>query len=254
MLIRSCRETERPVFVIALTGQCDLETVVGVDHAWVPIGKAGRSIKLLKANHVEQVVMAGNVTKPTLLQLMPDAKTLKFIAGGLLNKGDDGLLSAIVQDLETNDGFTFIGVHDVLPDLLTPAGVLGKIQPSKTDQQALTLAVKAALDLGAKDLGQAAVATPENIVALEDRSGTDAMLKRLVDPAEAVGGVLAKMCKPDQEKRADLPTIGVITVEHAKRAGLSGIALQATASLIIDRPAVIKAVDEAGLFLIGVPS
>jgi len=252
LLIKACQKAGRAVFVIAFQDQCDPATVQGVDHAWVRIGRAGKSIDLLRANKVQQLVMAGHITKPSLAQLMPDAKTLKFIAGGILNKGDDGLLSAIVVDLESNEGFTFVGVHDVMPELLTPEGVLGKVQPNEADQGAIKTAVKAALDLGAQDVGQAVVASEGRVVAQESRSGTDAMLKGLAGVPEAKGCVLAKMCKPRQEKRADLPTIGVVTIENAKLAGLSGVVVEAEASLIIERAAVIAAADQAGIFVIGV--
>jgi hypothetical protein len=78
------------------------------------------------------------------------------------------------------------------------------------------------------------------------------MLKSLIGVPEAKGCVLAKMCKPGQEKRADLPTIGAITIENARLVGLSGVVVEAEASLIIDRAAVIEAADQAGLFVIGV--
>ena len=254
LLIQACQNDKRQVFVIAFQGQCDPQTVLGVDHAWVRLGRTGKAIELLHANKVEQLVMAGYIQKPSLRQLMPDAKTLKFIAEGLFSKGDDSLLSAIVHNLESEENFTFVGVQDVLPDLLTPQGVLGRVHPSDDDLKAIDLAVKAALDLGAKDTGQAAVAGLNGLIALEERSGTDALLKNLIGNKEAKGCVLAKMCKPGQEKRADLPTVGVVTVEHAHNAGLAGIVVEAGASLIIDRLAVIQAADRAGLFLVGVTS
>ncbi|PHS78698.1 MAG: UDP-2,3-diacylglucosamine pyrophosphatase [Rhodospirillaceae bacterium] len=252
LLIKACQKTNRPVFVIAFLDQCDEETVQGVDHAWVRMGKAGKSIKLLHANNVEQLVMAGKIKKPSLLQLMPDAKALKVIANGVINQGDDGLLRAIIKDLENNEGFPFVGVHEVLPELLTPEGVLGAVQPNTEDVLSIKFATQTALDLGAKDKGQAAITSATEIIALEDRSGTDALIKGLFNDPRAKGCVLAKMCKPDQEKRADLPTIGLKTIENAEQAGLSGIVVEAQASLILDRDCVIKAADQAGLFLVGV--
>ena len=62
-------------------------------------------------------------------------------------------------------------------------------------------------------------------------------------------GVLAKTPKPIQERRIDLPTIGLETVERCQRAGLAGIALEAGSALIVNRPAVIEALDAAGMFL-----
>ena len=67
------------------------------------------------------------------------------------------------------------------------------------------------------------------------------------------GGVLVKVSKPGQESRADLPTIGETTVKAATAAGLSGIAVEAGGTLVVDRAAVVEAADAAGLFVMGVP-
>ena len=64
------------------------------------------------------------------------------------------------------------------------------------------------------------------------------------------GGVLVKLAKVGQEKRADLPTIGPETVQRAVEAGLRGIAIGAGASIILRRDEVVRAADEAGLFLV----
>ena len=252
VLIAACRAQGRDVFVVALKSQCDPQTTQGVDHAWVRMGAAGKAIDTLKANNVVELVMAGRIRKPSMAQLMPDARAMKFMASGVLNKGDDTLLSALVEDLETREGFRVVGVHDVMPELLAPEGVLGAYAPSDEDQPSIREAVHAARDLGAQDIGQAAVAKGEHIIALEDRSGTDAMLESLKGHADAQGAVLAKMMKPGQEKRADLPTIGVATIEHAHAAGLKGVVVHAGGSLIIDRAAVVEMADRLRLFVVGV--
>jgi DUF1009 family protein len=64
--------------------------------------------------------------------------------------------------------------------------------------------------------------------------------------------VFAKVAKPIQEERVDLPTIGVATIEAARLAGLAGVAGVAGKMLVVDRPAVIEAADAAGLFVFGV--
>jgi len=60
-----------------------------------------------------------------------------------------------------------------------------------------------------------------------------------------------KLCKPQQDIRADLPSIGISTIENLQRAGLAGVAVEAGRSLILERDAVIKAADEAGIFVCG---
>ena len=112
--------------------------------------------------------------------------------------------------------------------------------------------------LGRLDVGQGAVAVGGRIVALEGVEGTDAMLAR-VQGLRAEGrisqrrkGVLVKLCKPQQDLRADLPTIGVSTVANAKAAGLAGIAVEAGRALVVEREAMIVAADAAGIFVVGI--
>jgi DUF1009 family protein len=64
-------------------------------------------------------------------------------------------------------------------------------------------------------------------------------------------GVLVKAAKPHQERRVDLPVIGVHTVELAAAAGLSGIAVEGEAALIMNRARVVETADRCGIFLYG---
>jgi DUF1009 family protein len=71
--------------------------------------------------------------------------------------------------------------------------------------------------------------------------------------AEAPAGVLAKAPKPTQERKVDMPTIGVATVMAAAEAGLAGIVGEAGALLVVDREAVIRRANDLGLFIVGEP-
>jgi DUF1009 family protein len=64
-------------------------------------------------------------------------------------------------------------------------------------------------------------------------------------------GVLVKAAKPHQERRMDLPAIGVRTVEIVAEAGLSGIAIEGGGALIVGRNAVAATADRAGVFVYG---
>jgi len=91
------------------------------------------------------------------------------------------------------------------------------------------------------------------VVGVEDAAGTDALIRRCAAaPQEAPRGVLVKMTKPQQERRVDLPAIGPATIEAAAAARLRGIAIEAGATLVLDRDAVIAAADRAGIFVVGI--
>jgi DUF1009 family protein len=69
--------------------------------------------------------------------------------------------------------------------------------------------------------------------------------------AEDRKGVLVKAAKPHQERRMDLPAIGIRTVEMAALAGLSGIAIEGGGALIVGRNSVAAAADRLGIFIYG---
>lgn len=254
-LIDACRASARPFFVVALEGQADPGALANVPHAWVRLGAAGDAIAHLRSEGCTELVFAGSVRRPSLANLRPDGWTAWFLARtGAFVLGDDGLLAALVRTLEREEGFRVVGAETVLPELLARAGAYGRLAPSAEDETDVAQAVAAALDLGARDLGQAAVARDGYVIALEHTDGTDAMLARLAeDPApRPPRGVLAKVRKPGQEARVDLPAVGPETVRLAARAGLRGIVIEAGGALVADAAELARAADEAGLFVAGV--
>ena len=253
-IIQACRETGRDYFVIAFEEQTAPETVAGAPHAWVRLGAAGSALQRLRDAGVEELVMAGGVRRPSLSALRPDAWAVKVLAkkGGKA-LGDDGLLSALVTALE-DEGFRMVGADDVVSDLLAPQGLLGAIVPEAEAKADIALGIEVALGLGALDVGQAVVVQQGLVLGVEAAEGTDALIERCAGLRRSgFGGVLVKVKKPGQERRADLPTIGVPTVTAVAAAGLSGIAVEAGGTLVMDRIAVAAAADRAGVFVIGVP-
>jgi DUF1009 family protein len=107
--------------------------------------------------------------------------------------------------------------------------------------------------LGALDIGQAAVVQQGLVLGVEAIEGTDALLQRCAAlRRDGPGGVLVKVEKPGQERRADRPVIGPETVAKAAAAGLRGIAAEAGIVLVVDRDELVRRADAAGLFVVGV--
>lgn len=243
----------REVFIVAFDGHTDRATVEGLPHLWSRFGAAGTIIQRLHEEGVGEVVFAGPVRRPSFSELVPDWRTTRFLARvGTRALGDDGLLRAVVRELE-EEGFRVVGLHDLLKGLLTVAGPVGRLTPDDQAERDIAHGAKIARALGALDVGQGAVVQQGIVLAVEAVEGTDAMLARCAGLARpGPGGVLVKVRKPQQDRRIDLPTIGVATVENAARAGLRGIAVEAGGSLLIDRSAVAEAADRLGLFVVGI--
>lgn len=252
-LVEACRVAGRDVFVLALEGAADSATVDGVAHAWCRPGAAARGLSLLRDNQVTELVLAGGVQRPSLVQLRPDWRAAKFLARvGSRVLGDNGLLSAVVAELE-REGFRVVGPDQILQESLAPEGFLGKVRPDAQAMADVEHGQRIARALGMLDIGQAVVIQQGLVLGVEAIEGTDALLRRCAGlRREGPGGVLVKIEKPGQEQRADRPTIGPLTVALAAEAGLRGIAVAAGATIILDRSATIGAADDAGLFILGI--
>lgn len=222
-------------------------------------GKMTKALKKAKATHI---CFAGIVKRPDFKSLKPDLKAMFHMGGAVkaAKKGDDALMRYLLQLFE-KEGFEVIAPQDVCQSLLLPDGILGSValtEPHKNDAQK---ACEIASSIGALDIGQGAVICDGVVLAVEAQEGTDAMLRRVAElPSEIRGsiserkGVLAKMVKPTQETRVDLPTIGPATIKHADAAGLAGIVAEGGRAFIIDRDEVIALANAAGLFIAGLPA
>jgi DUF1009 family protein len=255
-----CKRAGRPIFVIRLRGFA-AETFSEYDGVELGLAEFGKCIDALRKAECRVVCLAGVVRRPDFAALKPDLKGLSILPGAILaaRKGDDGLLRYLVGQFE-KEGFKVEGSTDVSASLLLGEGPLGDVRPSRAQLSDAAKAMDVARAIGELDIGQASVVCDGLVLAVEAQEGTDALLQRVAGLPEAIRGsvgaprgVLAKAPKPIQERRVDLPTIGVATIEAVAAAGLAGLAGEAGALIVLDREAVIEAADRLGVFVWGAP-
>jgi DUF1009 family protein len=249
----AARAAGRTVFILGLEGFADAAVLAPWPHEIQRLGAAGRIVAALRERGCQDLVMIGPVRRPSLLDLRPDAEGAKLLArvGRAAFAGDDGLLAAVMRVL-TEEGFRVIGAHDILREAVAPSGVLTRTAPDAQAMTDINRGVQVARLLGSADVGQGCVVQQGLVLAVEAVEGTDAMLARAgALRRDGIGGVLVKLVKPGQDKRADLPTNGHDTIRHAAAAGLRGLAFEARATILAEREACLAAADAAGLFLIG---
>jgi DUF1009 family protein len=249
----AARAQGRDVFILAFEGQTDPAAVLGREHAWIRLGQAAEGFRILRAAGVAEVCMIGPMRRPSLGELRPDWRAAQALARiGARAFGDDGLLSGVVRELE-GEGFAVIGADEILSELRARAGSYGRRAPGDEDRADIARAVAVLRALGDCDVGQAVVVERGMVLGIEAVEGTDALVSRCAAlRRERAGGVLVKMSKPRQERRVDLPTIGVATVAAVAAAGFAGIAVEAGRSLVVDSAGVAAAADRGGVFVVGI--
>ena len=249
------RERGAEVHILAIKGHGDpaLYQDTYPTHV-IRLGALKVNLEILRSAGIQDLIMVGAVRRPTLLELAPDSMALAALSKGMLKRGDDGLLRAIISYLEESQGLRVHGLDTVLDDLSPKKGLLGAVSPDARAEEDIARGKAVLLALADTDVGQAVVVQEALVLGIEGVEGTDRLIQRCQDlKREGAGPVLVKLRKPSQTSRADLPTIGPNTVTRAAECGFSGIAVEAGGSVMVQQKDCIAKADAAGMFLIGIP-
>jgi DUF1009 family protein len=248
----------RKVFLLPILGFAE-PSVERYPHEWIHIGAFGKLSAALRRNGCRQVVFVGTVLRPSITKLRVDWGSLKLLPRviGMFRGGDDHLLTSVGRIFEEH-GFELVGAHEIAPDILVPAGVLGAHQPGNADLDAAHFGQEVVRALGPFDIGQGVVVGGRHVLAVEAAEGTDLMLARCRElrangriKIRDKSGVLVKAPKPGQDRRLDLPSIGPRTIELAAEAGLAGVAVEAGGVIAANIEEIVRIADKTGLFIVG---
>ncbi|MGL4278886.1 MAG: LpxI family protein [Albidovulum sp.] len=210
----------------------------------------------LVAQGVTRVVFAGAIRRPRIEPELFDPQTAALVPRivGAMQTGDDAVLRAVAAIFEDWD-MKVVGAEEIAPDLVPGPGVLCGA-PSDADRHDAARAAEIVKALGPLDIGQGAVVAQGLCLAIETLPGTDAMLGFVAASCgglranpKGAKGVVYKAPKPGQDRRFDLPTLGVETVRGAAKAGLAGIVWEAGGAILLDRKAAEAEAEASGLFL-----
>lgn len=228
----------------------ELEQVVDRLH-WVRVGQFGKVIQALKCDGVEQAVMLGGIKKTHLFSdVRPDFRAMAFFTK-LKSWKDDHILRAIADDLE-DEGITIRESTFGFSNLVVSEGTLSRRRPSKKEREDVSYGWSIAKEIGRMDIGQCVVVKDRVIVAVEAVEGTDETIRRGGRLARS-GAVVVKCCKPQQDLRFDLPTVGPQTIEVMAEEKASVLALEAHKTIMIDREEMLEKARQADIAVIGVP-
>jgi DUF1009 family protein len=248
--------------IFAIKGFCDPVAVARFKHHWISLGQLGRLTRLLRTEKCRDLAFIGTLIRPALSEIRLDWGTMRVLprVWAAFRGGDDHLLSSIGRLLE-KDGFRLVGVKDLAPELLMPAGCLTRATPDRDAEADIVRGREVLHALGPFDIGQAAVVIDGHVVGVEGIEGTDSLLARIAQlrsegriRSKLQRGVLVKMPKRGQDLRLDLPTTGLQTVDGVIAAGLAGLATVAGHTIVADPQPMIDAADRAGAFVIGLPT
>ncbi|MFN2375363.1 MAG: LpxI family protein [Candidatus Binatia bacterium] len=253
MFAREARMRGHRVAAVAHRGETD-EAIEGeVDElTWVKVGQLGKLIRALKAAGVRRAVMAGGIDKVrSLTGIRPDLRGLLFLRRSMAaaGRGDDSLLRALADELE-GEGIAIVPSTEFLGALLAADGRLAGPKPSARSLADIRTGCRVLAALGEVDVGQSVVVEKGIVLAVEAVEGTDECLRR-AGKLGSGGGVLVKTAKQGQDMRFDVPAVGPGTIRAMEEAKVQVLAVQAGATLVLDRSQFLEAATRAGIAVVG---
>lgn len=235
-----------------LPGECDAFAVAG-------IVQLGKWIRLLKRFGAEEAIMVGRVAKTRmhdplkLIRQLPDLRAIRLWYRTLRHdRRNRALLAAVADELLVN-GVMLIDSTRYIPEHLAEEGLM-------TPGLKLSEAARADIAFGwpllervvELDIGQSIAVRDRDVLCVEAVEGTDRMIERAGELCKAKGWTLLKTASVLHDRRADVPTIGVQTVERVAALGGRCIALGAGRVIVIERPKVIELAERLKVVIVGI--
>ena len=218
----------------------------------IRVGGAGLAARECKKRDIHKLCFVGALGHINLSDIRPDFWSIGVLLSVLKHqRGYDSMAVAFNKASEKR-GYEIVAAQDLAPELtFEKPGIQTKVKPAKSDLHDIERAIQVSHTIGTEDIG-ASVVVDQQVFAVEAAEGTARMLERVVEMRKnkkRSGGVFAKMTKPGQDLRIDIPAIGVDTVKAVAAAKLHGIIVNAKTCFVIDKPAVIAAANKAKIFI-----
>ena len=204
----------------------------------------------LKEYNIKKIILAGNITRPSLKDINFDYETIKFAKKLLLSKKGDNDLLISIKKLFQKEGFEYLDWKEFCSDLFTSEKNLTNKKPSKEANLNLEKALKGFKDYGNLDIGQSLIIQNEIVLGLEAAEGTDNLIIRCKDlKKNGDSGVLIKASKYNQSNILDIPTIGVKTINLLVKNKYEGVFIENNKCIIIDKTETIHLANANNLFI-----
>lgn len=247
---RAARGMGFKVIAIGVVPGVDPELADAADKFYmISVGELNNIITTLKTEQVGQVTMIGKVTKELMFAgtVQLDDRIKKLLAG-LKDNNDDTIMLAFVREL-AGEGIGVLDQTALIRSLMPEAGQITGRAPSAGEMADMEFGFKMAKNIGGLDIGQTVVVKNLAVMAVEAIEGTDACIRRGGGLGRG-GVVVAKVAKPNQDLRFDVPSIGPNTLAAMIEVKAKALVIEAGATLLVDKEKVIRMADENGIAIV----
>ncbi|SJZ47391.1 LpxI family protein [Selenihalanaerobacter shriftii] len=246
---KAAKDNDKEIVAINITDQAPADRLGEIvdENYEISVGQLDKIINRLQKSGIKEIVMVGKVNKDLLFTLEFDTRMMKLL-NNLEEKNDDAILLALVNELK-EAGIEVKEQTTYLETLLPKSGVLNSIKPTKEQLKDMKFGFKMAKGIGNLDIGQTVVVKNSAVIAVEAIEGTDQAILR-GGQLTSEGAIVAKVSKPDQDFRFDIPTIGIETIKNLIEIKAQGIVIEAGKTFVVNQAKVCQMANKANISIV----
>lgn len=216
--------------------------------------------KRLNRRGVHHAIMVGKVDKAKLMHQrwrlvrnIPDLTTAVAWYKHLRHdRRSHAVLRVIAEELDRN-GVALIDSTFPITDQLSEPGVMTSTKPTSNQRADIEFVWPLLTELLRLDIGQSLTVRDRDVISVEAVEGTDRMISRTGELCRRGGWTLVKGARAQHDRRSDVPTVGLQTLENMHKHGGTCLAIAAGDVIMLDRFAMLERADELGISIVGVP-
>jgi len=245
LLSREIKNKGCEVVAVAIKGAADgaLEKNCDSFHQ-VELGRMQEIIDIFKKHHVNEIMMVGKVNKRILYSNTSFDDRVRVMLERLDEKNDDRILASIAKEF-FREGINVIDPMEFLLPFFPPAGVLTNKKPDDAVKADIDFGFTMAKRLSDMDIGQVVVVKNQVVLAVEAMEGTDKAIPRGATLGKG-DVVVAKVSRPKQDMRFDIPVIGLTTIDTLIESKVRALVIDQN-TIILDMQKVIDKANEHGI-------
>lgn len=212
-------------------------------------GEVQKIFDIFHKESINQMIFIGKVHKGLILRPILDARARKILRGAK-RLNDDSLMLNLIGEIE-KENISILDQTIFLKEFFPAKGVLGAEPPNEKQLVDIEYGFQTAKEIGKLDLGQSVVAQDKMILAVETIEGTDKTIERGCKMGNG-GATVVKVSKPGQDRRFDMPAVGLKTLKTMKKHGGKVLAIEANETFAIELEKMIAFADRYKIVLIAV--
>lgn len=218
---------------------------------WLRLSEFGRMFEIFRQEGIKSVMMAGQVSPGRLFSReVEDDPVLRDFLRAIKDKKAETIFGAVAGRLQES-GIELLDSTLLIQEYLPKKGSLTENEPDFSAWEDIYFGFELAKEIAFLDIGQTVAVKSKAIVAVEALEGTDNLIRRAGSLSRG-GFTLVKVSKPMQDKRFDIPVVGLNTVKNLIRSRARCLAIEAGKTLFIDREESVALARRKGLAIVAV--